>query len=335
MPASPARPVVLTGDRTTGPLHLGHYVGSLKARVALQDEADQFVLLADEQALTDNVVEVALDYLAVGIDPARSTLLVQSQVPELAELTVLLMNFVTVSRLERNPTIKEEIRLRGFERDIPAGFLVYPVSQAADITAFRATVVPVGEDQVPMIEQTNEIVRRFNATVGADVLVPCAARLSSVTRLPGVDGKSKMSKSLGNAIALGAAPDEIRDAVQRMYTDEGHLRVSDPGKVEGNVVFAFLDAFEPDTARVDALKAHYRAGGLGDTALKRTLDERLQAVLAPIRERRAHFASDRAEVLRMLEAGTDRAREVAAGTLADVKRALGLDYFARLSRVGA
>lgn len=342
MPASPSRPVVLTGDRTTGPLHLGHYVGSLKARVALQDEADQFVLLADEQALTDNVdahrrvadnvLEVALDYLAVGIDPAKSTILVQSQVPELAELTVLLMNFVTVSRLERNPTIKEEIRLRGFERDIPAGFLVYPVSQAADITAFRATVVPVGEDQVPMIEQTNEIVRRFNATVGAEVLIPCAARLSSVTRLPGIDGKSKMSKSLGNAIALGATPDEIRDAVQRMYTDEGHLRVSDPGKVQGNVVFAFLDAFEPDSAHVDALKARYRAGGLGDAALKRMLDERLQAVLAPIRERRANFASDRAEVLRVLEAGTDRARDVAAGTLTDVKRALGLDYFARLAR---
>jgi tryptophanyl-tRNA synthetase len=339
MSASVTRPVVLTGDRTTGPLHLGHYVGSLRERLALQAHADQFVLLADSQALTDNiedfrrvgenVVEVALDYLAVGIDPAKSTIFVQSQVPELAELGMLLMNFVTVSRLERNPTIKDEIRLRGFERDIPAGFLVYPVSQAADITAFRATIVPVGEDQLPMIEQTNEIVRRFNRTVGVDVLVECTARLSTVPRLPGIDGKAKMSKSLGNAIALGATPDEIRAAVNRMYTDEAHLRASDPGRVEGNVVFAFLDAFERDTARVEALKAHYREGGLGDTTLKAMLEERLQAFLAPIRERRTAFAADRAEVLRMLERGSGAAREVAAATLADVKRALGLSYFER------
>jgi tryptophanyl-tRNA synthetase len=249
-------------------------------------------------------------------------------VPELAELTVLLMNFVTVSRLERNPTIKDEIRLRGFERDIPAGFLAYPVGQAADITAFRATVVPVGEDQVPMIEQTNEIVRRFNTTVGADVLVECRAQLSTVTRLPGIDGKAKMSKSLGNAITLGASADEIRAAVDRMYTDENHLRVSDPGKVEGNVVFAFLDAFEADQDRVEALKARYRAGGLGDTALKGMLDERLQALLAPIRARREQFASDRGQVLEILAHGTERARQVAASTLGDVKRALRLDYFA-------
>ena len=224
-----SRPVILTGDRTTGPLHLGHYAGSLQARVKLQHHADQYLLLADIQALTDhvgdhhrvaaNVIEVALDYLAAGIDPALSTIVVQSQVPELAELTMLLMNLVTVARLERNPTVKEELRLRGFERDIPAGFLVYPVSQAADITAFRATVVPVGNDQLPMIEQTNELVRRFNASVGVEVLVECSARLSSVVRLPGVDGKAKMSKSLGNAIALGASPDEIRAAVRSMYTD--------------------------------------------------------------------------------------------------------------------
>jgi tryptophanyl-tRNA synthetase len=342
MSAPPSKPVVLTGDRTTGPLHLGHYAGSLKARVALQDEADVFLLLADLQALTDNVgdhqrvaanvMEVALDYLAVGIDPAKSTMVVQSQVPELAELTVLLMNFVTVARLERNPTIKEEIRLRGFERDIPAGFLTYPVSQAADITAFRATIVPVGEDQVPMIEQTNEIVRRVNTTVGAEVLVECAAQLSTVTRLPGIDGRAKMSKSLGNAIALGAGPDEISAAVNRMYTDEHHLRVADPGKVEGNVVFAFLAAFEPDQERVESLKAHYRAGGLGDTTLKRVLDERLQATLAPIRARREQFASDRGQVLEILARGTRRARDVAAATVADVQRALGLDYFTRAAR---
>ena len=257
------RPVVLSGDRTTGPLHLGHYAGSLKARVELQHHADQILLLADLQAPTDNagrhpkeashVTEVALDYLAVGIDPALSTLVVQSQVPELAELTMLLMNLVTVSRLERNPTIKEEIRLRGFERDIPAGFLVYPVSQAADITAFQATVVPVGNDQVPMIEQTNELVRSFNASVGADVLAECSALLTSVPRLPGLDGKAKMSKSLGNAIALAASPDEIRAAVRRMYTDPKHLRADDPGTVEGHVVFAFLDAFETDTGRVEQL----------------------------------------------------------------------------------
>jgi tryptophanyl-tRNA synthetase len=333
---------VVTGDRTTGPLHLGHYVGSLAARLELQEHADQFVLLADLQALTDtiadyrrvreNVLEVALDYLAVGIDPGKSTIFVQSQVPELAELTMLLMNFVTVSRLERNPTIKDEIRLRGFERDIPAGFLAYPVSQAADIAAFRATIVPVGEDQLPMIEQTNELVRRFNATVSAEVLVECAPHLSAVPRLPGIDGGAKMSKSLGNTIALGASADEIRKAVKRMYTDEKHLRASDPGRVEGNVVFAFLDAFEPDKARVEALKAHYRAGGLGDTMLKGMLEERLQALLAPIRERRQVFAADRAEVLRVLERGTQRARRVAASTLEDVKRALGLRYFATSTR---
>jgi tryptophanyl-tRNA synthetase len=303
MSASTSRPAVVTGDRTSGPLHLGHYAGSLKARLELQERADVFVLLADLQALTDsvaehrrvrdNTIEVALDYLAVGIDPAKSTIFVQSQVPELAELTVLFMDFVTVARLERNPTIKDEIRLRGFERDIPAGFLAYPVSQAADIAAFRATIVPVGEDQVPMIEQTNEIVRRFNATVGADILVECTAQLSKVPRLPGIDGKAKMSKSLGNAIALGASAGEIRAAVNHMYTDEKHLRASDPGQVEGNVVFAFLDAFEPDKARVEALKAHYRAGGLGDTALKDMLNERLQTLLTPIRARREQFVRPR------------------------------------------
>ncbi|MEM5297188.1 tryptophan--tRNA ligase [Burkholderia sp. JPY481] len=333
------RPTILTGDRTTGPLHLGHYIGSLLARVQLQHEAQQFLLLADTQALTDNVgrhqkvtqnvIEVALDYLAVGIDPAKSTIFIQSQVPELAELFQYLLNVVTVARLERNPTIKEEIRLRGFERDIPAGFLTYPVSQAADITAFKATHVPVGDDQLPMIEQTNELVRRFNSTVDRPVLVECEAVLSQVTRLPGIDGKAKMSKSLGNAIALGATPDEITKAVNNMYTDQNHLRVSDPGQVEGNVVFAFLDAFEPDVQKVDELKSHYRRGGLGDSVIKRVLNERLQSLIEPIRTRRRELEEDPAEVLAILRRGTMRAREVAGETLSEVKSALGLTYFQR------
>jgi tryptophanyl-tRNA synthetase len=331
------QPIILTGDRTTGPLHLGHYIGSLRARVQLQHEARQFLLLADTQALTDNVgrhqkvtenvIEVALDYLAVGIDPARSTIFIQSQVPELAELSQYLLNLVTVARLERNPTIKEEIRLRGFERDIPAGFLTYPVSQAADITAFKATRVPVGDDQLPMIEQTNELVRRFNTTADRQVLVECGAVLSPVTRLPGIDGKAKMSKSLGNAITLGATPDEITEAVNNMYTDPNHLRVSDPGQVEGNVVFAFLDAFEPDVQQVADLKAHYRQGGLGDSVVKRVLNERLQSLIEPIRARRRELEGDRAEVLAILRRGTMRAREVAGETLSEVRSALGLNYF--------
>lgn len=331
------QPVILTGDRTTGPLHLGHYIGSLRARVHLQHEATQFLLLADTQAMTDNVgrhqrvtenvLEVALDYLAVGIDPAKSTIFIQSQVPELAELSQYLLNLVSVARLERNPTIKAEIALRGFERDIPAGFLTYPVSQAADITAFKATHVPVGDDQLPMIEQANELVRRFNHIVERDVLVECEAVLSKTPRLPGLDGKAKMSKSLGNAITLGANPDEISKAVKDMYTDPNHLRVSDPGQVEGNVVFAFLDAFEPDTEKVEELKAHYRRGGLGDSVVKRVLDERLQAIIEPIRTRRREFETDRAQVLEILRRGTLRAREVAGQTLSEVKGALGLSYF--------
>jgi tryptophanyl-tRNA synthetase len=274
------------------------------------------------------VLQVALDYLAVGIDPSRSTLVVQSQVPELAELTQYLMNLVSVSRLERNPTIRHEISLRGFERDIPAGFLCYPVSQAADITAFQATLVPVGEDQLPLIEQTNELVRRFNTTVGAEVLRPCEAQLSATARLTGIEGTAKMSKSLGNAIALGASAGEVSKAVQRMYTDPNHLRVSDPGQVEGNVVFSFLDAFEPDTARVTELKAHYQRGGLGDSVVKRVLEERLQTLLGPIRAERERYAQDPGEVMALLKEGTLRAREVAAQTLSQVKAALHLDYFA-------
>lgn len=332
-----SRPVVLTGDRTTGPLHLGHYVGSLKARVELQDKAEQYLLLADTQALTDNagnhqkvadnVLEVALDYLACGIDPTKTSIFVQSQIPELAELSMFLLNLVTVSRLERNPTVKEEIRLRGYEREIPAGFLVYPVSQAADITAFKATLVPVGNDQLPMIEQTNELVRRFNASVGQHVLVECEALLSPVSRLPGVDGRAKMSKSLGNTIELGASPDEIRKAINRMYTDENHLRIEDPGQVEGNVVFAFLDAFEPDKTLLEELKAQYRRGGLSDSVLKGRLNDHLQTLVGPIRERRERFATDRGEVTRVLRTGTMQARERVAATVAEVKGALGLAYF--------
>lgn len=334
---SSPKPVILTGDRTTGPLHLGHYVGSLRARVELQYEAQQYLLLADTQAMTDNVgqhrkvtdnvIEVALDYLATGIDPSLSTIVIQSQMPELAELSQYLLNLVTVSRLERNPTIKEEIRLRGFERDIPAGFLTYPVSQAADITAFKATLIPVGGDQLPMIEQTNELVRRFNSTVDRQILVECEALLPAVPRLPGIDGKAKMSKSLNNAISLNVSADDIKKAVNRMYTDPHHLHVDDPGQVEGNVVFSFLDAFEPDAITLEDLKAHYRRGGLADNVLKLHLNEHLQALPEPIRQRRLEFAADRGEALNILRRGTEKARQVASQTLMEVKAALGLNYF--------
>jgi tryptophanyl-tRNA synthetase len=332
------KPIVLTGDRPTGPLHLGHYVGSLRTRLRLQEDYRQFVLIADLQALTDNaenpskvtgnVLTVAMDYLAVGIDPAKTTICIQSQIPELAELSMYLLNLVTVARLERNPTVKEEIHQRGFQRTIPAGFLIYPISQAADITAFKARYVPVGEDQLPMIEQTNELVRSFNRTYG-DVLVEAEAILSRVGRLPGVDGKTKMSKSLGNTIPLSADPDEIHRAVERMYTDPGHVHVSDPGKVEGNVVFTYLDAFEEDTLLVDELKTHYRRGGLGDRALKQMLEARLQEMLAPIRACRHQLAQDPGQIIDIVREGTEVARQVAASTLAEVRRALGLNYFCR------
>lgn len=323
----------LTGDRPTGPLHLGHYVGSLQTRLQLQETHRQFVLVADTQALTDNahdvdkvrrnVLEVVLDYLAVGIDPAKSTIALQSGLPALAELTLLYLNLVTVARLERNPTIKEEIQARGFGRDIPAGFLCYPVSQAADITAFEATVVPVGEDQAPLIEQTNEIVRRINRLASADVLPEAQALIPPTGRLPGVDGKAKMSKSQNNAIPLSASPNAIRDAVKRMYTDPDHLRVADPGKVEGNVVFTYLDAFDADRDEVERLKAAYRAGGLGDMVLKRRLEDILQARIAPIRTRREALARDRGYVLDVLREGTARARGVTQDTLDRVRKALG------------
>jgi tryptophanyl-tRNA synthetase len=332
---SPA--VILTGDRPTGPLHLGHFVGSLRNRVAYQHEYKQFIMLADSQALTDNmddtnkvhrnVVEVALDYLACGIDPAKSTILIQSQIPELAELTFYYLNLVTVARLERNPTVKQEIVLRGFERDIPAGFLTYPASQAADISAFKASIVPVGEDQIPMIEQTNEIVRKFNRLANKEILVECKAVVPEVGRLPGIDGKAKMSKSLGNVINLGATADEVRAAVKMVYTDPLHLKVSDPGHLEGNVAFIYLDAFDTDKASLQEMKDHYVRGGLGDSVVKKRLEAVLQEVLEPIRTRREELAKDKGYIMQVLKEGTARAREVAAQTCDEVKAALGLSYF--------
>ena len=329
-----SKQIILTGDRTTGPLHLGHYAGSLRNRVALQDTHRQFLLLADAQALTDNahdidkvrrnVIEVALDYLAVGIDPEKTTICLQSHLPALAELTMIYLNFVTVARLERNPTIREEIRARGFGRDIPAGFLSYPVAQAADITAFRSTLVPVGADQAPMIEQTNEIVRRINAAAGRDLLPEAQALIPPGGRLPGIDGQGKMSKSAGNAIPLSASPDDIRTAVRAMYTDPDHLRVEDSGKVEGNVVFAHLDVFDPDVATVEDLKARYRKGGLGDMVVKRRLEEVLEALLGPIRERRRGFAKDPGYVLDVIRKGTEGARAVTEGTVSDLREGLGM-----------
>ncbi|HCU85209.1 tryptophan--tRNA ligase [Methylophilus sp. UBA6697] len=334
--------IILTGDRPTGPLHLGHFVGSLRNRVKYQHEYKQYVMLADAQALTDNmddidkvhrnVVEVALDYLAVGIDPKLSTIFIQSQVPELTELAFYYLNLVTVARLERNPTVKEEIRLRDFERDIPAGFLTYPVSQAADITAFKATLVPVGEDQIPMIEQTNEIVRRFNrtyknASTKQEILVETKALVPELGRLPGIDGKAKMSKSLGNVINLGATADEVSKAVKRVYTDPLHLKIEDPGHVEGNIAFTYLDAFDTDKAAVAELKAHYTRGGLADSIVKKRLEAVLQEMLEPIRSRRAELANDKGYILQLLREGTEQAREVAANTMSEVRAALGLTYF--------
>ena len=336
LPIHTARPRILTGDRPTAPLHIGHLVGSLQNRVALQRGYETYVLLADVQALTDhfehpgkvreNVLEVALDYLAVGLDPEHATFVIQSQIPEIAELTVFFLNLVTVSHLRQNPTVKAEILQKGFGEAVPAGFFVYPVSQAADIAAFGAALVPVGEDQLPMIEGTREIVRHFNHLY-APVLTEPQALVGRAARLPGLDGNGKMSKSLGNAIFLSDSADEVARKVRCMYTDPGHLRAEDPGVVEGNPVFAYLDAFDPDEARVQALKDHYRRGGLGDVRVKRHLLEVLEATLAPIRERRAGFARDRGSVETLLREGTARGREVAATTMGAVRRAMRLDYF--------
>ena len=337
MTESAERPIILTGDRPTGQLHLGHFAGSLRTRVGLQDSHQQYLLLADTQALTDNadnvekvqrnIIEVALDYLAVGIDPTKTTICIQSCLPALFELTSYYMNFVTVARLERNPTIKTEIQMRGFERDIPAGFLCYPVSQAADITAFKATLVPVGEDQIPMIEQTNEVVRRVNRQIGNEILPECKALLSNVGRLPGFDGKAKMSKSLGNTIVLDASDKDIKKAVNAMYTDPNHLRIEDPGQVEGNVVFTYLDAFDPNKAEVEELKAHYRRGGLGDGTVKKRLEGVLKELIGPIRERRHELAKDPTYVMDVLRDGTEKCRLITQDTLDEVKAGLGLFRF--------
>ncbi len=343
--------IMLTGDRPTGRLHIGHYVGSLRRRVELQNQGDfdkMFVFIADAQALTDNtdnpekvrqnVVEVALDYLACGLDPEKVTIFIQSQIPELCELAFYFQNLVTVSRLQRNPTVKTEIGMRGFEGSIPVGFFTYPISQAADIAAFRANVVPVGEDQRPMIEQATEIVRRFNHIYG-DTLVEPNIMLpdnQACMRLPGIDGKAKMSKSLGNCIYLSETADEMAKKVKVMYTDPAHLSVNDPGHVEGNTVFTYLDAFcrdehfglyFPDYANLDEMKAHYMRGGLGDMKCKKFLEKVLNETLEPIRARRLEFQKDIPAIYDMLRRGCEEARAVAADTLADVRRAMKINYF--------
>jgi len=327
---------ILTGDRPTGRLHLGHYVGSLAARVKLQDQYRQFVMLADLQALTDHahepqkiresIREVMLDYLAVGIDPKKTTIFIQSLVPALPELTMYFLNLITWNRLKHNPTVKLEIQQKGFGEEVPAGFMVYPASQAADIAAFKAHVVPVGDDQLPMIELCCEIVRKFNRLYKTDVLIEPEIYTSQVARLPGIDGKAKMSKSLNNAIYLSDTADEVAKKVKSMYTDPNHLRVEDPGKVEGNPVFTYLDAFATDKAKVEEMKAHYQRGGLGDSVVKKYLLEVLQAFLEPIRTRRAEFAKDPKHVMDIVMQGTGVAREFAHGTLLEVRKAMGIDY---------
>jgi tryptophanyl-tRNA synthetase len=343
--------IILTGDRPTGQLHIGHYVGSLRRRVELQNSGKYskiYIFAADTQALTDNMenpekirrnlIEVALDWLSAGLDPTKCTLFVQSQIPELCELSMYYMNLVTVSRLQRNPTVKTEIKMRDFEASIPVGFFCYPISQAADITAFRATTVPAGEDQKPMLEQAVEIVRRFNNVYGETLVEPSILlpENEASMRLPGTDGKAKMSKSLGNCIYLADSPDEVNKKIRSMYTDPDHLKVSDPGKVEGNTVFTYLDAFckpehfgryLPEYANLDELKAHYRRGGLGDVKVKKFLAAVMQETLEPIRARRKEYEKDIPAVYEILRKGSEAAREVAAQTLHDVREAMKINYF--------
>lgn len=335
-----AKEIILTGDRPTGKLHVGHYIGSLKKRVSMQNSGkyDSYIMIADQQALTDNardpekiknsLIQVALDYLAVGLDPKKSTIFVQSQIPALAELNLYYLNLVTVSRLERNPTVKAEIQQKHFERSIPAGFFTYPVSQAADITAFKANLVPVGDDQEPMLEQTREIVRTFNSIYGEVLVEPQGVFAPKGSgRLPGLDGNAKMSKSLNNAIYLSDDADTLRKKVMSMYTDPNHIHVEDPGKVEGNMVFTYLDIFDKDKDKVAELKEQYRAGGLGDVKIKRYLNEVLEAELGPVRARREEFAKDIPAVYAMLKEGSEKANEVANKTLEEVRRAIGVNYF--------
>ena len=329
--------IVLTGDRPTGPLHLGHYVGSLANRLMLQETHKQFVMIADVQALTDNaanpdkvrenVFQVAYDYLAVGINPKKTTIFIQSYIPQIAELTIFYLNLVSVNRLKRNPTVKAEIQQKGFGENVPAGFFVYPVSQAADITFIKAQLVPVGEDQLPMIEQTNEIVRAFNRTYTTDVLVEAKALVPKVSRLPGIDGQAKMSKSLGNAIFLSDSSETIARKVMSMYTDPNHVHVSDPGQVEGNTVFAYLEIFDPNQQEVEALKEHYKRGGLGDVMLKKRLIDVLEAFIAPIRQRRQEIEQDKDYVLQVLKEGSDYTQSKAAETMKEIRHAMRLDYF--------
>lgn len=351
--------IILTGDRPTGKLHIGHYVGSLKRRVELQNsgEFDEiFIMIADAQALTDNadnpekvrqnIIEVALDYLSCGLDPAKSTLFIQSQIPELTELSFYYMNLVTVARLQRNPTVKSEIAMRNFEASIPVGFFTYPISQAADITAFKATTVPVGEDQEPMIEQAREIVRKFNSVYG-DALVEPEILLpdnQACLRLPGTDGKAKMSKSLGNCIYLSDIEADVKKKVMSMYTDPNHIQVSDPGQIEGNTVFTYLDAFckadafekyLPDYKNLDELKDHYKRGGLGDVKVKKFLNSVLQEELAPIRARRKEYEANIPYVYQILKEGSEKAERVAADTLAGVKRAMKINYFDDMELIAA
>lgn len=333
--------ILLTGDRPTGKLHIGHYIGSLKNRVKLQNSGkyDPYIMIADTQALTDNarnpekirnsLIQVALDYLAVGLDPNKSTIYVQSQIPALFELTAYYMDLVTVARLERNPTVKTEIKQKDFKDSIPVGFLNYPVSQAADITAFKATIIPVGDDQEPMLEQTREIVRTFNRVYNTDILVEPKGYFppKGQGRLPGLDGNAKMSKSLGNAIYLADDAKTVQKKVMSMYTDPNHIHVEDPGKIEGNTVFTYLDVFDPDKDKVAELKEEYQKGGLGDVKIKRYLNKVLEAELAPIRERREKFAQDEDAVYEMLLEGSKKANKVANETLQQVRDAIGLNYF--------
>lgn len=333
--------IILTGDRPTGKLHLGHYVGSLSNRVKLQNEGGKalYVMIADQQALTDNareprkvqesVLQVGLDYLAVGLDPEKTTMFIQSQIPQLAELSAYYMNLVTTSRLERNPTVKSEIQQKNFNQSLPVGFYVYPISQVADITAFKATHVPVGDDQQPMIEQAREVARDFNRIYDRDVLVEPEIILppKGQGRLVGIDGKGKMSKSLNNGIYLSDSADEIQKKVMSMFTDPNHIRIEDPGQVEGNVVFTYLDVFADDQEKVQELKDHYERGGLGDVKIKRYLNDILQAKLKPIRERREEFAANPDYVMNMLKEGSEKAEKVAAQTLKEVKAAMGINYF--------
>ncbi|MFQ0833164.1 MULTISPECIES: tryptophan--tRNA ligase [Citrobacter freundii complex] len=329
--------IILTGDRPTGPLHLGHFVGSLRQRVALQRDYQQFVLVADLQGLTDNgsnpqkirnnIPEVLADYLAAGIDPSLTSICLQSALPALAELTALYMNIVTVARVERNPTVKNEIMQKGFARSLPVGFLVYPISQAADITAFKANVVPVGDDQLPMLEQTNEIVHKMNNLLPTPVLQHCKAMLSETSRLPGIDGNAKMSKSLGNTLLLSASEEAIHRAVSAMYTDPHHLKVTDPGQIDGNIVFTYLDAFHPNKAKVAEMKANYQQGGLGDKTCKNELEVCLQELIAPMRERRATYIQDKGMLMALLQKGSERAHDVTQKTVREVKYGLGLPVF--------